>query len=128
MTGEIQRKKTSTRSIRMRRDGIVQIRYLTGARETGQGAREGIIRGLAITGGRKSPVLLDMRPMQSMDHEARHLYAENARLNDAAVALLADSAFTRMLAGFYFDLIRDLVPARIFEREEEAIQWLKEFS
>jgi hypothetical protein len=76
-------------------------------------------------GGKRMPVLVDMRGVRSQTREARQYFegpeAEQATL---AVALLIGSPVSRMLANFFVRLSTQRIPTRLFTDEDEAIRWL----
>jgi hypothetical protein len=68
--------------------------------------------------------LVDIRDMGSIDRRAREYFTEHGSYY-RAVALLAGSAATRMMANFFLRLNRGDLPVRMFTDEAEAIAWLQ---
>jgi len=69
--------------------------------------------------------LVDIRDMGSIDREARAFFMSMGPLYEA-VALVAGSPATRMMANFFLRLNRGELPVRMFTDEVQAINWLHE--
>jgi hypothetical protein len=113
----------------LRDDGVVQAVGFPGSEQTRADAEEGMARIWDLSGGRKRPLLVDMRCMKGIDRGARTFYAspEPARVL-SAVALLVGSPLTRAIANFILGLSkRPVVPTRMFSSEAEANTWLRGF-
>lgn len=68
-------------------------------------------------------LLVDLTEVDSIDRDARQYFM--GRDHYRAVALLAGSASTRMLANFFLGLKRRPTPAKMFTAERDAIEWLR---
>ena len=69
-------------------------------------------------------ILVDMRQMVKLDRGAReHFMADTG--TSRAVALLADSAVTRMMANFFIGMQRGAFPVAVFTDEAKAVDWLR---
>lgn len=68
--------------------------------------------------------LVDLRPIDSIDRPAREFFMDR-NPHYVAVALVAGSPATRMLANFFMGLKRGAIPVRMFTSEPEAIAWLQ---
>ena len=68
-------------------------------------------------------LLVDLRPNASIDRDARHFFISLSP-HYRAVALLAGSPATRMLANFFLGFQRGTVPVRLFTSETDAVAWL----
>lgn len=67
--------------------------------------------------------LVDLREVDSFDRAAREFFMDqNERYR--AVALIAGSPATRMLANFFLGLKRGPIPVKMFLAEADAIDWL----
>ncbi len=109
-------------------DTIVRGRFLDGAEVTGDDARENIAVTARLTGGRRFPVLVDLRKVRSQSAEARAFQAGPEALQvTAAVALIIDSPLSRMIGNFYLGFNKPPVPTRLFTSVEEAEGWLSTF-
>lgn len=77
----------------------------------------------SLAQGRRVLSLVDLREVDSIDRPAREFFMDSNPHYDA-VALLAGSASTRMLANFFLGLKRGPIPVRMFTREADALAWL----
>ena len=68
-------------------------------------------------------LLVDLRYLDSIDRPARE-YFMDLNTNYRAVALVAGSASTRMLANVFLGLKRGPIPIRMFTAEADATAWL----
>jgi hypothetical protein len=66
--------------------------------------------------------LVNLTGIETIDRPAREFFIHSPQY--AAVALVAESAATRMLANFFLRLKRETTPARIFTDEAAAVGWL----
>jgi len=108
-------------------DGIAKIRYKAGAIITVDGARKSLMELAALTGGKPAVVLVDIRLAKSVSREARALFGEAAN-RYAALALLAGSLPTQVIANFFIGLSRPKVPTQMFTDEEKALTWLRRYA
>jgi hypothetical protein len=70
------------------------------------------------------PLLVNIRNIGSIDRAAREYFMDSAT-HYTAVALLAGSAATRMMANFFLGLSRGENRARMFTVEADALGWLR---
>ena len=68
--------------------------------------------------------LVDLRRVASIDRPAREFFMDR-NPNYRAVALIAASASTRMLANFFMGLKRGVIPVKMFTSEADAVAWLQ---
>ena len=68
--------------------------------------------------------LVDLREVRSIDRSAREFFMDQDA-DYRAVALVAGSPATRMLANFFIGLRRGPIPVRMFTNEPDAIAWLQ---
>lgn len=71
-------------------------------------------------------VLADIRQAKSVSREARALFGEAAD-RYAALALLAGSLPTQVIANFFIGLNRPKVPTQMFTDEAKALTWLRQY-
>lgn len=70
------------------------------------------------------PVYVDMREMRKLERSAReHFISDQGGVK--AIALVAGSAVTKMMANFFIGMQRMPVPIQMFTDETEAIAWLQ---
>ena len=71
------------------------------------------------------PMLVDTRGMKVFERSARAYFLED-QAGAAAMALLASSAVSRMIANFFIGMQRQPMPVRMFTDRESAVAWLHE--
>jgi hypothetical protein len=77
---------------------------------------------------RKFPLLVDARNVKSMTREARqHLSINGRETLITSFAILVKSPLSRVIGNFFMGINRPSIPARVFDSETQAIQWLKTF-
>ncbi len=96
--------------------------------ETFDKAKEALDAAKKYTGNRKYPLLVDIRLVKSMSREARQFYSSEEVTNNAsALAFLAESTISKLLANFFLGLNKPPYPTKLFTNEDEAIEWLRHF-
>jgi hypothetical protein len=107
----------------LRPDGIVQLAWVP--RTTG--LIEDAIATLAamaqLTGGRRSPLLVDMRDTGPQSRSARLEFARRGDLV-SAVALVVGTPLSRMAGNLFINMNRPPTPTRLFDKEASAVAWL----
>ena len=120
--GEI---RTRVFKIWLREDGIVQNVVDPGAEYTLADATE-VLAGIdKVSKGQRRPLLVDSRNIKSMDRNARQEVATFEGIT--SIAILIDSAVSRMIGNVFLTTNKRSFPARLFTSEAEAIEWLKGF-
>jgi hypothetical protein len=85
-----------------------------------------IFRKLKISGEAK-PMLILLQPQINVGREARnYIYKINRRYEMPAIAVITDTFNESLIANFYKKFYRPPGPYRVFRREKEAQDWLKE--
>ncbi len=110
----------------LRPDGIVQL--VRGPRTTvlvedAHAALEAMAR---LTGGRPSPLLVDMHDTGPLNRAARAELTRRSEL-ETAVALVVGTSLTRMMANFVLSVNKPPFPVRLFDNEASA-KWLEVFA
>jgi hypothetical protein len=75
-------------------------------------------------------LMIDMRKVKSISKDARSYYAkpmEESNIRTKAVAIVVSSPISRVLGNFFMGTNRPVVPARMFNTVEAAIEWLQPF-
>jgi hypothetical protein len=107
---------------------MVCARFHDRAEVTLDDARENLAAAAGLTGGQRSPVLVDLRPIRSQTAEARAYFAGPAATAiTLAVALVIESPLSRVLGNFFLGFNRPETPARLFTSVDEARAWLTTF-
>jgi hypothetical protein len=70
--------------------------------------------------------LIDIRDMLFADSEARSYGAKQYRDHVAGQAFLVDSRISSSFANLFLRFSKPKLPTRLFTKEEEAIEWLKD--
>ncbi|MBZ5712525.1 hypothetical protein [Nannocystis pusilla] len=108
-------------------DGIVRCVVLPTATHTLNDAHENSRAVDVLAGGRRLPMLLDTRDSRGIDRDARLYYVRPEAANRlSALAMLIDSQVGRIFGNFYTNVHRPPFPLRLFDRESDAVVWLKE--
>lgn len=108
-------------------DGVLKIRWAAGVVITEELARAALREVAVLTKGKRVPTLADIRQLKSMSREARKVFGDSGDTY-TALALLASSPVTQMIANFYIGINRTTSPQRMFTNEGKAIAWLSQHS
>ena len=77
---------------------------------------------------RKFPLLIDARNVKYMEREARKHFSTNGRdTKITCFAVMVKSPLSRMIGNFFMGLNKPNMPARLFDNEADAINWLKNY-
>jgi hypothetical protein len=111
----------------LRPDGIVQLVWAPQTTVLLEDATAALEAMAQLTGGRRSPLLVDMHDTGPLDRPTR---AELTRRSDlqTAVALIVGTPLTRMMANFFLTVNKPLYPTRLFDDEASAVAWLLAFT
>jgi hypothetical protein len=111
----------------LRPDGIVQLVWAPQTTVLLEDATAALEAMAQLTGGRRSPLLVDMHDTGPLDRPTR---AELTRRSDlqTAVALIVGTPLTRMMANFFLSVNKPLFPTRMFDDEASAAAWLQAFT
>jgi hypothetical protein len=118
--------ETRTEIIELGDDGVLRCTVKATDRHDLEDARENVGAASEMAGGRRMPLLLDMRQARNVSREARAHYSgdENAP-NILALAMLIDSPLGVVIGNFFLKVNRPPYPLRLFRNEREAEQWLR---
>lgn len=116
---------TRTAQIETTPDGIVITRILPDVDQRVSDAVENIAVSADACGGRRAPIVVDLRRARTLDAETRHYYSGRKLVESfTAIALLVPAgAFGRMLGNLYLRVASPGVPARLFDSEAAALEW-----
>ncbi len=91
-------------------------------------AKENSIAVAGLFTGKKFPLFIDARSVRSMSREARKHFSTNGRdTRIICMAIMVRSPLSRVIGNFFMGLNKPQVPARLFDEEPDAIEWLKKF-
>jgi hypothetical protein len=109
-------------------DGIARMKLKPNMQVNLQDVQASVRAVSELCGGKRCPVLVDMRGLVSMDREARlYLAGEETAKVESAAALVIASPLSRAIGNFFLGLNKPLIPTRLFTSEAEALAWLKGF-
>jgi hypothetical protein len=112
----------------MGNDGICRTKTKPQAEITLKEAMENSIAVSSFYKDRKFPLLVDARDVKTMAKEARKHFSTNGRETKiTSMAIMVKSPISRVVGNFFMGLNKPLVPARLFDDEQEAIDWLKNY-
>lgn len=110
----------------LRPDGIVQVVWTPRTTALLEDAIATLDAMVKLTGGRRSPLLVDMRDTGPQDRRTRAEWTSRTGLQ-SAVALIVGTPLSRMLGNLLLLVDRPQFPVRLFDNEESALAWLKDF-
>jgi hypothetical protein len=111
----------------LRPDGVVQLVWAPGVAMGLEDAIAATDAMTKLTGGRRSPLLVDVRDSGPQDRPARMEFVRRGDLV-SAVALLVANPLSRMMGNFFLTVSKPMAPTRLFDDEATALAWLKEFA
>ena len=116
---------TRTARIETTPDGIVITRILPDVDQRVSDAVENISVSADACGGRRAPIVVDLRRARALDAETRHYYSGKKLIESfTAIALLVPvGAFGRMMGNLYLRVAKPGVPAKLFDSEDSALAW-----
>ncbi len=109
-------------------DGICRTKTKPKAEIEFEQAKENSIVVTGFYTNKKFPLLIDARNVKQISGEARKHFSTNGRetvIN--AMAIIVKSPLSRVVGNFFMGLNKPPMPARLFEREDEAVKWLKQY-
>ena len=110
----------------LRPDGIVQVVWTSRSTALHEDAIATLDAMVELTGGRRSPLLVDMRDTGAQDRRTRAEWTSRSELQ-SAVALIVGTPLSRMLGSLLLRVNKPPFPVRLFDNEESALAWLKDF-
>ena len=116
---------TRTARVETTAAGIVITRILPEVEQRLQDAVDNIAASVAACGGRRAPIVVDLRQARALDSETRHYYS-GKQLTESftAIALLVPiGAFGKMMGNLYLRVANPGIPARLFDSEAAALRW-----
>jgi hypothetical protein len=111
----------------LRPDGIVQLVWGPRVAMGLEDAIAAIDAMTKLTGGRRSPLLVDVHDAGPQDRPARVEFVRRGDLV-SAVALIVVTPLSRMMGNFFLNVSRPTTLTRLFDDEASALAWLQEFA
>lgn len=121
--------ETRTALIHLTDYGIVIARIKKDVLQTLDDATQNLTGAIQETGGRRRPLLIDIRQAIPLEDDVRRHYSGPlVAENFTALGLVVDDGpFGRMMGNLYFRVADLEIATRLFPTEGEAIAWLLEF-
>ena len=110
----------------LRPDGVVHLTWASQVEIGLEDAIEAIQAMTELTGGRRTPLLVDPRGNRAVARSARRELAGCDSLA-SAVALIVGSPLSRMMGEFFLTVNKPRFPMRLFGDEGSAVTWLETF-
>ena len=110
----------------LRLDGIVQMTWASHVTINLEDAAEAISAMTELTGGRRSPLSVDLHDSGQPSRPARLEFTHREDLV-SAVALVVGTPLSRIMGNFYLGVSRPPYPVRLFDDEASALAWLRAF-
>jgi hypothetical protein len=110
----------------LRPDGIVHLVVAPRTRVLLEDAAAVVEAMARLTGGRRTPLLVNLMGAGPQDRAAR---TEFVRRNDlvSAAALIVDTPLSRMVGNLAISASKPTTPTRLFDNEASALGWLRQF-
>jgi hypothetical protein len=105
-------------------DGVARV-IVTGSKLEGSDA-QGLLNHLAqVSGGKRVPVLADIRKLRSITLDLRKVMASpEAGERLSAAAVVVSNPVNRMIGSFFLRLNHPPFDMQLFENEADALAWL----
>jgi hypothetical protein len=119
-------RETKTAVIELEPDGVLVVRINDGAVQLLPDAEQNLGAALIERGGKRRPLLIDIRKAVPLDADVRHYYSGQVLVSGfTALALLVSaSPLGRMMGNVYFRVARPGIPTKLFTDGVDARQWL----
>ena len=112
----------------MGKDGIARTKVKPQAEVTIKESKENSIAVNGLRRDKKFPLLIDARQIKSISKEARDNFSiQNRETMITSFAVIIESPLSRIIGNFFMGLNKPSVPAKLFNNEDEAIAWLKQY-
>jgi signal transduction histidine kinase len=117
---------TKTAQIGLSDAGVLIVRIKEGALLSLADASENLTVAIAVSGGQRRPLLVDIRGAQPLDADVLHLYSGHVLVERflALAVLVEASPLGRMIGNLYIRFARPGIPTQLFLDEEVALEWL----
>ncbi|MFP4312502.1 MAG: STAS/SEC14 domain-containing protein [Nitriliruptoraceae bacterium] len=105
------------------RRGFLRCSWAVGTEVGREDAQQAVAAVATLAPTLPYPLLVDMRRVRRIDHEARRVFGTNTVLRRQA--LLIETPVSRVLANFFISVTGTAFPTRSFDDEAKAIDWLQ---
>ncbi len=115
-------------SVERMEDGILHIHLKAGAEIGIADAVLALEAMEKLSEGKKRPVLIDAGEFSSVDKEVREFSAgSESNTFTLADAIAYDNIGQKLMATFYVNKNKPVVPTRLFSNKDQALAWLRTF-
>ena len=124
-----QSRETEVSWVRLRPDGIVELRYKRDSIQSLEHAKHEVSIIKELLGDRApAPLLVEVGASRRQEGEARHYLVEDPAVAEviSRTALLVRTPISRVLATIFTRLQSPTMAVKVFSDEEEAVAWLLE--
>lgn len=112
----------------MGKDGIARTKVKPQAEVTIKESLENSKAVNSLRSDKKFPLLIDARHIKSISKEARDNFSiRNRETMINSFAVIIESPLSRIIGNFFMGLNKPSVPAKLFNNEQDAIAWLKQY-
>lgn len=108
-------------------ENILHVQYKSLIRINLDDAKAIVTQRLAFFKDLQFPVLIKSAKVKSVDKEARNFLFREGLINVKAVAFIEGYNMDRVLATYLFGLKSPDIPCEMFETEEKAVAWLRQY-
>lgn len=92
-------------------------------------AKEILKQRLKLCYEKNFPIVVDMRKLKSIDKASREYLSRPECLEKLwAVAFIVESLFQEITGILYLNLHKPPIPAKLFRKEKEAMEWIQSLS
>ena len=109
-----------------RPDGIVVVTWVPQVTANLEDAIACVEAMARLPGGRRCPLLVNMLDTCPQDRKTRAVWTRRSDLL-SAVGLVVGTPLSRMVGNLFLTVSRPPFPIRLFDNEESAVAWLKDF-
>lgn len=107
-------------------NGIMYAHYKT-HKITKEIARTYFFKCVSIQNGIKMPAFVDITNIKVLEKEARAFYASDELAEySKGIALYTNSTFSKLIANFFMQIDKPVVPTKMFTDKTKALDWLRE--
>ena len=110
----------------LRPDGTVQVVWVPRTTALLEDATATLEAMAQLTGGRRRPLLVDMRDTGPQDRRTRAEWSSRSDLQ-SAVALIVGTPLSRMMGNLLLRVTKPPFPIRLYDNEASAVAWLQKF-
>ena len=123
---ELPRNVLGKATIDYEEENILMIKILQHASIDLDAAKAIVEAAAEISGSSVHGNIIDIREMVFMSRDARAFFAKQDRSNVVAIAIIMKSLFHNALVNLYLDISRPAIPTKAFEKEIDAIDWIRQ--